>query len=230
MSVAGVVGSEGLRERKKRETREALVRAGIELFAERGVKGTRVADIAAAANVSTRTFFSYFERKEDVLFEEQRAGATAVRVALEERGEDELTVDVIDRMWAAGVEEVSSELLRLRRLRYAVVAAEPRLQGPDHAEFADAIKAPLSAAFTRDLRRAHVREPETSARILAGLTVGALMEFVYIVRETVVRGTRSEDTPRLAALAEVLAQSVRAAFSELCGADGAAATTAESSS
>jgi len=57
-----------LRDQKKERTREALFEAAIVLFRERGFGGTTVDDIAAAAQVSRRTFFRYFPAKEAVVF------------------------------------------------------------------------------------------------------------------------------------------------------------------
>jgi AcrR family transcriptional regulator len=63
-----VAATEGLRERKKRQTREAITRAAWKLFARRGFDAVTVADIARAAKVSEKTVFNYFPTKEDLVF------------------------------------------------------------------------------------------------------------------------------------------------------------------
>ena len=59
---------EGLRERKKRETQEAIAGAAMELFHERGFDAVTVADIARAADVAEKTVFNHFPTKEDLIF------------------------------------------------------------------------------------------------------------------------------------------------------------------
>jgi AcrR family transcriptional regulator len=57
----------GLRERKKLTTRQALAAAAMRLAIERGLENVLVEDIAAAANVSTRTFNNYFASKYEAI-------------------------------------------------------------------------------------------------------------------------------------------------------------------
>src|SRR5918996_656332 len=77
-----IVPPMSLRERKKERTRERLIREAVRLFATHGYEATSVEEIAAAADVSPRTFFRYFPTKADVVFADMPARLEAVRAAL----------------------------------------------------------------------------------------------------------------------------------------------------
>jgi AcrR family transcriptional regulator len=75
----------GLRERKKVETRAALSWAAIRLVVQHGYDNVRVEDIAAAANVSPRTFNNYFTSKAEAITARHLDRLLAVVAALRER-------------------------------------------------------------------------------------------------------------------------------------------------
>jgi len=80
------VGNElGLRERKKRETRQHISDVATGLFLQRGFDSVTVADVADAANVSAKTVFNYFPRKEDLFLDRLPALKAMVTQAVRER-------------------------------------------------------------------------------------------------------------------------------------------------
>jgi AcrR family transcriptional regulator len=75
-----------LRERKKHDTRKRLEAVALELFLRRGYDAATVDEIAAAADVSTRTLYRYFPTKDALLFEGFDPALQALLAAL--RGRD----------------------------------------------------------------------------------------------------------------------------------------------
>src|SRR5258707_15804949 len=90
---AATAAAPGLRARKRQQTRERLTRAAMALFLERGFEATTLDDIAAAADISRRSFFHYFASKEDVVFawQEELSAALVAAVAVRPAGESMLT-------------------------------------------------------------------------------------------------------------------------------------------
>jgi AcrR family transcriptional regulator len=102
---AGVKMDEGLRERKKRETRAAISRVATALFYERGFDAVTVDDVARAAGVSKMTVFNYFVRKEDLMLDREPEGIELLRSALDNRGQKSVLTalrDEVGRLVAAG--------------------------------------------------------------------------------------------------------------------------------
>jgi AcrR family transcriptional regulator len=90
----------GLRERKKAETRSALGAAALSLSLDRGVEAVTADEIAAAANVSPRTFRNYFSSKEEALAAGFRAILDGYVGELQARPADEPILTSLERVLA----------------------------------------------------------------------------------------------------------------------------------
>jgi AcrR family transcriptional regulator len=73
------------RERKKQQTRDALVREGLGLFRAKGYEHTAVHEITDAVDVAERTFFRYFASKEDLALSFVKEGMSVFAAELRRR-------------------------------------------------------------------------------------------------------------------------------------------------
>jgi AcrR family transcriptional regulator len=99
---------EGLRERKKAETHQALATAALHLADELGPERVTVEAIADAAGVSPRTFFNYFSSKEDAIVGIPPAQSSALLADLLARPGDEPPLDALRAVLLAAVERLQA--------------------------------------------------------------------------------------------------------------------------
>jgi AcrR family transcriptional regulator len=163
--------SVGLRERKKEQTRRALEDAALDLFERQGFDHTTVEEIAAACDVSPRTFFRYFATKDQVLFGGD-AEFTVMLTDLEQRPADETPFRSVRTAVDAMIESYADERQRLLR-RARILAATPSLQL--HAPYVQfgKIDAVVDALVRRDAA-AGVRPRVLELRLAVGVAFAAI--------------------------------------------------------
>ncbi|MFD3918012.1 TetR family transcriptional regulator [Streptomyces sp. NPDC058595] len=122
----------GLRELKKRRTRDALLRVALDLFTTRGYEETTVDEIAEAVDVSQRTFFRYFASKEEAAFTIQDLVEARFLAELRQRPSAEAPFEAMHRAvlgaWGSineAIEELVPVELHLRT--YRMIESTPSL-------------------------------------------------------------------------------------------------------
>src|SRR3989440_9766897 len=118
----------GLRERKKRRTRETIVAVATKLFVEQGYEATTTAQIADAAEVSPSTFFKYFPTKADVVFSLFDAVIVSADGRLRERREGETAADALVAWIGEDLPEVEATYVELLHESDRRVPSDPGLQ------------------------------------------------------------------------------------------------------
>jgi AcrR family transcriptional regulator len=76
---------EGLRERKKRETRQRVSDVATALFLARGYDNVRVSEIADKVGVSEKTIYIYFPTKEALVYDQAEEQLLKLAAALRDR-------------------------------------------------------------------------------------------------------------------------------------------------
>src|ERR671914_32480 len=115
----------GLRERKKLRTRAQLTDAAFRLFTERGFDGTTIEDIVEQVEVSPRTFFRYFDSKEDVVIGFFDEMGQELRAMLAARPADEPPFTAVRHALGALVDRYTAEshrVLAAKRLAHETQA------------------------------------------------------------------------------------------------------------
>ncbi|WP_327085092.1 TetR/AcrR family transcriptional regulator [Nonomuraea sp. NBC_01738] len=88
---------EGLRERKKRETRQRIADMAMGLFMARGFDNVTVAEVARAADVSVNTVFNYFKTKEDLFLDRSAMVEVMPAEVVRERATGESVIAALRR-------------------------------------------------------------------------------------------------------------------------------------
>ncbi|WP_037772984.1 TetR/AcrR family transcriptional regulator [Streptomyces sclerotialus] len=101
---------EGLRERKKRQTRQYLSDVATGLFVERGFDAVTVAEIAEACEVSVNTVYNYFPAKEDLFLDRSKGVVDRLSRWVRGRGAGESAAAAVLRELREEVETVSPKV------------------------------------------------------------------------------------------------------------------------
>jgi len=201
---------EGLREHKKRLTRQQISDTATWMFAERGYDHVRIADVADAAGVSEKTVYNYFPTKESLVFDREEEITAQLVGALRDRGPGTSPVQAFvasmeDEEQRYGI--VPPEAVWMLRAFDELVTSTPELVAAARAMTSRVIAA-IAAVLAQDLELdprdpepqivAHalmglweLRESSMSRRIEDGLTGQALRD---AVRADVARAARVLET------------------------------------
>ena len=116
----------GLRERKKRESRDAMHRAALELVAEHGLAAVTVDHIAERAGVSPRTLFNYWGSKEGVVLGIEPGDHSELLEFVRMRPEGEDPAVTMRLMLRIHLEHATPDR-SIRTLKRTVLRREPHL-------------------------------------------------------------------------------------------------------
>jgi AcrR family transcriptional regulator len=187
--------SQGLRERKKQQTRDRIRAVARDLFVERGFERVTVSEVALAADVSEATAFNYFATKEDLFFSGLEEFEEQLLDAIGSRGPDETALMAFGRfvlqprgLLAATDPESVERLASITR----VIEGSPALLAREQqifSRFTDSLAALLAA-------ERGVQGDAIEPWVLANALMGVHRALVSYTRGRIVAGTRNPKLSR----------------------------------
>jgi AcrR family transcriptional regulator len=156
----------GLRERKRRRTRQTIARVALELFDRHGFHETTIPQIAEAADVSPRTVSAYFPHKEDLAFPGAEVEFASLDARLRDRQPGESATEALGNWMRSHLQE-EGERAAERQIQRRVIRADEGLCAYEH-RFILRVQEILAEAIARDLG---VPADDLEPRMAAAATV-----------------------------------------------------------
>ena len=200
---------EGLRERKRRMTRQLISDAATTMFATRGFDNVRVSEVADRVGVSEKTVYNYFPTKESLVLDYADEAVERMARALRERGPEESLTQAVARAIKEDTErfdQAPDALIEFVPLFLGMIDSTPALRAAwleMHDRLANVARDELAAQAGVDPRDP---EPMAAGRALAGLTEVALESRIRRIQEGLrgdeLREAVDDDLQRAARLLE----------------------------
>ena len=200
---------EGLRERKRRLTRQLISDAATTLFATRGFDNVKVSEVADRVGVSEKTVYNYFPTKESLVLDTADEAVERMARALRERGPEESLTSAVVRAIKedmARFDQAPEELTEFVPLFLGMIDSTPALRAAWlelHDRLASVARDELAAQAGIDPRDP---EPMAAGRALAGLAEVAMESRTRRIREGLrgdaLRRAVDDDLERAARLLE----------------------------
>jgi AcrR family transcriptional regulator len=186
---------EGLRERKKRHTRQQISDVATTLFVVRGFDHVKVAEIAEVVGVSEKTVYNYFPAKESLVFDRADEGIARLAAALREREAGESPTKAVLRALGEDLDELGElpeEVHMFMPVFAEMVASTPALR----AAWLD-LQGRLVAVATEELAARADVDPRDPEPLIAARAIAGLLEVAYESRvrqiEAGLRGAELRD-------------------------------------
>jgi AcrR family transcriptional regulator len=168
---------EGLRERKKRHTRQQISDVATTLFVVRGFDHVKVSEIADVVGVSEKTVYNYFPTKESLVFDRADEGIARLTAALREREAGESPAKAVLRALGEDLDELGElpeEVHMFMPVFAEMVASTPALR----AAWLD-LQGRLVAVATEELAARADVDPRDPEPLIAARAIVGLLEVAY---------------------------------------------------